>query len=185
MSPSVWSLLLCDLHRASSPAWPRWWRDEQLSQQSSEAARPINNHYRGPGVAGGLKGGGTPWWAGSRSTWPRLTCRGETRGPSGPPPTLLTCWRNLTQRFCSPVLHDKDPQTKPPKKKEKSATPVLERVLLTASKWEQAVGGWGGKRGRKRRRELHRDFFFLSPVTSCQFTPQRIRNQNLIKILNK
>lgn len=30
--------------------------------------------------------------------------------------------------------------TTPPQKKE-SATPVLERVLLTASKWEQAVGG--------------------------------------------
>lgn len=78
----------------------------------------------------------------------------------------------------------------PPPPKKESATPVLERVLLTASKWEQAVGGWGESRwgGGGRRGEggeLHRDFFFLSPVTSCQFTPQRIRNQNLIKILNK
>lgn len=76
----------------------------------------------------------------------------------------------------------------PPPPKKESATPVLERVLLTASKWEQAVGGWGeSRRGEEGGGggELHRDFFFLSPVTSCQFTPQRIRNQNLIKILNK
>lgn len=75
------------------------------------------------------------------------------------PPPILPCWLSLTQSFCIPV----------------------QKIKWAHILDSEASFGKGRRVGGK----LHRDFFFLPPVTSRQFTPQRIQNQNLIKMLNK
>lgn len=144
-----------------------------------------NNSYSRPGVAGAWRcvcvwGGWTinlqhdePGSEGIDPAWPK---EGGTWGLSGLPPANLTCWHPK-------VLHPSPAYQRSSKKEKEECSSHLERVLLTVSKWEQAVGGVG--ESRRAGGGLHRDFFLLSPVTSCQFTPQRIWNQNLIKILNK
>lgn len=120
----------------------------------------------------------TIWWARFRRDWPSLTCRGGTRGldySTYSSPSPLTCWLALPRPKA--VRHSPAYQ-----RSSKEVHSHLESVLLTVSEWEQAVGG---ERRRVRGGKLHRDFFFFSPVTNRQFTPQRIWNQNLIKILNK
>lgn len=89
---------------------------------------------------------------------------------TAPHPPSPADWLYLAQKPCAYQRSSKEVHSH------------LESVLLTVSEWEQAVGG---ERRRVRGGKLHRDFFFFSPVTNRQFTPQRIWNQNLIKILNK
>lgn len=102
-----------------------------------------------------------------RRDWPHLTWGGRDLRLAFAPANL-TCW------------HPEVLQPRPAYRS--SCGSHLERVLLTVSKWEQAVGRGSSK---EEGGGLHRDFLLLSPVTSCQFTPQCIWNQNLIKILNK
>lgn len=140
-------------------------RVEQMIQPSYVATGRMNNSYRSPGGARGLKGDHnfTAWWVRFSRDWPCLTWRGGTWGLSvllsAPPPfsPYFTCRLYLTHRFSNTVLHTKHP---PNTKKV--------RALLTVSKWASCGRG---EESRGETWKLHRDFFFLSPVTIHQFTP--------------